>query len=151
MKKFTYNEPEFTYFENKLIEFRNNTPLISVDYRTGKGKDIIKKYANEILECAKYELEHPSYKKEEREKFSLTEWKENKNRKVETRNGFEVRIIDLNDIKNGEFNEAYYTEFPLIANICGWIYQYNKHGEIESVPLERDSLENYDLFFSLTD
>ena len=43
--RFKYNENGYSRFENKLIEFRNNTPLISVNYRQGKGVGIIKRYA----------------------------------------------------------------------------------------------------------
>lgn len=51
--RFKYNENGYSRFENKLIEFRNNTPLISVNYRQGKGVGIIKRYAYELLQIAK--------------------------------------------------------------------------------------------------
>ena len=50
--RFKYNENGYSRFENKLIEFRNNTPLISVNYRQGKGVGIIKRYAYELLKIA---------------------------------------------------------------------------------------------------
>lgn len=49
-------DPEFTELEEKLIEFRNKTPLISVDFRENKGKAIIKQYAKEILSLASKEI-----------------------------------------------------------------------------------------------
>lgn len=51
--RFKYNEKGYSRFENKLIEFRNNTPLISVNYRQGKGIEVIKRYAYELLQIAK--------------------------------------------------------------------------------------------------
>lgn len=51
--RFKYNENGYSRFENKLIEFRNNTPLISVNYRQGKGIEVIKRYAYELLQIAK--------------------------------------------------------------------------------------------------
>ena len=50
--RFKYNEKGYSRFENKLIEFRNNTPLISVNYRQGKGVGVIKRYAYELLKIA---------------------------------------------------------------------------------------------------
>jgi hypothetical protein len=55
--KFTYNEKDYSELGNKLIEFRNNTPLFSVSYRDGEGRKIILHYEKEILNLARKELE----------------------------------------------------------------------------------------------
>lgn len=52
-----YEEDCFSELEQKLIEFRNKTPLISVDYREKKGREIIEKYAQEILNAARKVIE----------------------------------------------------------------------------------------------
>jgi len=49
-------DPEFTELEEKLIEFRDKTPMFSVDLRENKGKAIIKQYAKEILSLAFKEI-----------------------------------------------------------------------------------------------
>ena len=54
--KFTYNETSYSELANKLIEFRNNTPLCSVSYRDGEGRKIILHYEKEILELVKKEI-----------------------------------------------------------------------------------------------
>lgn len=50
-------DPEFTELEEKLIEFRNNTPLISVNYKEKNGREIIGKYAQDILKTARKVVE----------------------------------------------------------------------------------------------
>ena len=55
--KFTYNEKDYSELANKLIEFRNNTPLCSVSYRDGDGRKIILHYEKEILDLTRKELE----------------------------------------------------------------------------------------------
>lgn len=55
--KFTYNEKDYSKLANKLIEFRNNTPLCSVSYRDGEGRKIILHYEKEILDLVRKELE----------------------------------------------------------------------------------------------
>lgn len=54
--KFTYNEKDYSKLANKLIEFRNNTPLCSVSYRDGEGRDVILHYEKEIIELVKNEI-----------------------------------------------------------------------------------------------
>lgn len=54
--KFTYNEKDYSELANKLIEFRNNTPLCSVSYRGGDGREIILHYEKEILDLARKEI-----------------------------------------------------------------------------------------------
>lgn len=54
--KFTYNEKDYSELANKLIEFRNNTPLCSVSYRDGEGRKVILHYEKEILDLARKEL-----------------------------------------------------------------------------------------------
>lgn len=61
--KFTYNEKDYSELANKLIEFRNNTPLCSVSYRDGDGRKVILHYEKEILELARKELEANYYTK----------------------------------------------------------------------------------------
>jgi hypothetical protein len=55
--KFTYNEKDYSKLANKLIEFRNNTPLCSVSYRDGEGRKVILHYEKEILDLARKEIE----------------------------------------------------------------------------------------------
>lgn len=55
--KFTYNEKDYSELANKLIEFRNNTPLCSVSYRDGEGRKVILHYEKEILDLVKKEIE----------------------------------------------------------------------------------------------
>lgn len=55
--KFTYNEKDYSELANKLIEFRNNTPLFSVSYRDGEGRKIILHYEKEILDLVRNEIE----------------------------------------------------------------------------------------------
>lgn len=54
--KFTYNEKDYSELANKLIEFRNNTPLCSVSYRDGEGRNVILHYEKEIFELVKNEI-----------------------------------------------------------------------------------------------
>ena len=54
--KFTYNEKDYSKLANKLIEFRNNTPLCSVSYRDGDGRNVILQYEKEIFELVKNEI-----------------------------------------------------------------------------------------------
>lgn len=54
--KFTYNEKDYSELGNKLIEFRNNTPLCSVSYRDGEGRNVILHYEKEIFELVKNEI-----------------------------------------------------------------------------------------------
>jgi hypothetical protein len=61
--KFTYNEKDYSELGNKLIEFRNNTPLFSVSYRDGEGRKAILHYEKEILDLARKELELNYYTK----------------------------------------------------------------------------------------
>lgn len=55
--KFTYNEKDYSELANKLIEFRNNTPLCSVSYRDGEGRKVILHYEKEILDLVRNEIE----------------------------------------------------------------------------------------------
>lgn len=83
--RFKYNEKGYSRFENKLIEFRNNTPLISVDYRQGKGIGIIKRYAYELLKIAEESIiEEPAREM----------WHDNK----EMPSGKRILAIDCNGI-----------------------------------------------------
>lgn len=54
--KFTYSEKDYSELGNKLIEFRNNTPLFSVSYREGEGRRAITHYEKEITEIVKRQL-----------------------------------------------------------------------------------------------
>ena len=54
--KFTYNEKDYSKLANKLIEFRNNTPLCSVSYRDGEGRKIILHYEKEITDLVKEKI-----------------------------------------------------------------------------------------------
>lgn len=62
-QKFTYNEKDYSKLANKLIEFRNNTPLFSVSYRDGEGRKIILHYEKEIIDLVRKELEANYYTK----------------------------------------------------------------------------------------
>jgi hypothetical protein len=68
--KFTYNEKDYSKLANKLIEFRNNTPLCSVSYRDGEGRNVILHYEKEMFELVKNEIlkDLPKWKKITEEK-----------------------------------------------------------------------------------
>lgn len=81
--KFTYSEKDYSELGNKLIEFRNNTPLCSTSYREGEGRRIITHYEKEITEIVKRQLYEEEKRTEEDEsdavsvpapKFKLGEW-----------------------------------------------------------------------------
>ena len=54
--KFTYSEKDYSELGNKLIEFRNNTPLFSTSYREGEGHRVITHYEKEITEIVRRQL-----------------------------------------------------------------------------------------------
>jgi hypothetical protein len=70
--KFTYNEKDYSKLANKLIEFRNNTPLCSVSYRDGEGREVILHYEKEILDLVKNEVlkDFPKWKKAKESRHS---------------------------------------------------------------------------------
>ena len=55
--KFTYSEKDYSELGNKLIEFRNNTPLCSTVYRENEGRMVITHYEKEITEIVRRQLE----------------------------------------------------------------------------------------------
>lgn len=65
--KFTYSEKDYSELGNKLIEFRNNTPLFSTSYREGEGRKIITHYEKEITEIIKKQLYDAEKRTEENE------------------------------------------------------------------------------------
>ena len=67
--KFTYNEKDYSKLANKLIEFRNNTPLCSISYRDGEGRKVILHYEKEILDLIEKEIlkDLPKWKKANKE------------------------------------------------------------------------------------
>ena len=70
--KFTYNEKDYSKLANKLIEFRNNTPLCSVSYRDGEGRKVILHYEKEILDLARKEVEKEITKEVEQKAINHT-------------------------------------------------------------------------------
>ena len=65
--KFTYSEKDYSELGNKLIEFRNNTPLCSTVYREGEGRRVITHYEKEITEIVKKQLYEEEKRTEENE------------------------------------------------------------------------------------
>jgi hypothetical protein len=65
--KFTYSEKDYSELGNKLIEFRNNTPLCSTVYREGEGRRVIAHYEKEITEIVRRQLREEEKRAEENE------------------------------------------------------------------------------------
>ena len=84
-------------------------------------------------------------------RFNLDEWLKDRSKKVYIANGTEVRIIYLGDIKNGEHDEAYYTEYPVLANVSGWFYQCDKNGNVEQCGWNSRDCAYYALYFEIDD
>lgn len=70
--KFIYNEKDYSKLGNKLIEFRNNTPLFSVSYRDGEGRKVILHYEKEILDLVRKEVEKEITKEVEQKAINHT-------------------------------------------------------------------------------
>jgi hypothetical protein len=84
-------------------------------------------------------------------RFNLDEWLKDRSKKVYIANGMEARIIYLGDIKNGDYDEAYYTSYPVLANVGGWLYQCDKDGSVEQYNWTPQERAEYALYFEIDD
>lgn len=109
--KFTYNEKDYSELANKLIEFRNNTPLCSVSYRDGEGRKIILHYEKEITDLVKEKILK-----------DLPKWKKS------------------TEYKDFEINEACILDddiYPIIATNVNIGEYYLELDELKNLPLEK--------------
>ena len=163
--KFTYNEKDYSELGNKLIEFRNNTPLFSVSYRDGEGRKIILYYEKEILNLARKELEKsiedgaiefaksymedvdPLFEKVQ-ESEELWKWKMSCLRGINKayKQGKQDALKDFpkwkkaTEYKEFEINEACILDddiYPIIATNVNIGEYYIELDELKNLPLEK--------------
>lgn len=144
--KFTYNEKDYSELANKLIEFRNNTPLCSVSYRDGEGRKIILHYEKEILDLARKELETSYYTKVLDDRMVFKSELHATDLQTAYDMGKQDALKDLpkwkkaTEYKDFKINEACILDddiYPIIATNVNIGEYYLELDELKNLPLEK--------------
>lgn len=79
------------------------------------------------------------------DRFNLQIWLDSgRKKKVVTKDGMPIDIIFCGDYDR----KLFHTEFPVLANKGGWIYQCNEFGEVEDLLSNPDRDKDYQLYFA---